>query len=202
MRWNTQTYVEIHLAAGLKHVRLFAAMRPYPKECEGSVSRRTELAPPSELPTRKHPAHPSWSEVQNRSIIIFLTVCTKTRARVLANARMHSALVIAWQNASHWRVGKYVVMPDHVHLFCSPATWPPTRLANWVRHWKAAVCQAVWARAGTLWQRDYWDTQLRRHDHYGRKWEYARLNPVRAGLVISPEQWPYHGEIAELRWHD
>ncbi len=34
------------------------------------------------------------------------------------------------------------------------------------------------------------------------KWEYIRHNPVRAGLVNDPDDWPYQGEMHVLRWHD
>jgi putative transposase len=41
-----------------------------------------------------------------------------------------------WANAKSWLVGRYVVMPDHIHLFCAPATIPPGPLEQWVRYWK------------------------------------------------------------------
>jgi REP element-mobilizing transposase RayT len=54
----------------------------------------------------------------------------------------------------------------------------------------------------TLWQRDCWDTQLRRGESYRAKWEYVLDNPVRAGLCESPDEWPYLGEMNVLQWHD
>jgi hypothetical protein len=53
-----------------------------------------------------------------------------------------------------------------------------------------------------LWQRDCWDTQLRRGESYSAKWEYVRHNPVRAGLCAAPDEWPFRGEVNELMWHD
>lgn len=54
---------------------------------------------------------------------------------------------------------------------------------------------------GTLWQTDFWDTQLRHHERYEVKWEYVRQNPVRAGLVKQADEWPFQGEANLLRWH-
>ncbi len=51
-----------------------------------------------------------------------------------------------------------------------------------------------------IWQLDFWDTQLRKSTHYDEKWEYVSQNPVRAGLVRAPDDWPYQGELNELRW--
>lgn len=36
-----------------------------------------------------------------------------------------------------------------------------------------------------LWQRDFWDTQLRCVESYSAKWDNVRHNPVRAGLVTK-----------------
>jgi putative transposase len=47
---------------------------------------------------------------------------------------------------------------------------------------------------------DFWDTQLRRQAHYNEKWEFVRENPVRAGLVHDPDDWPYQGELNHLWW--
>ncbi len=51
-----------------------------------------------------------------------------------------------------------------------------------------------------LWQRDFWDTQLRDIRHYDDKWHYVRNNPVRKGLVANVDAWPYQGCLNELMW--
>ena len=40
-----------------------------------------------------------------------------------------------------------------------------------------------------VWQRHFWDTQLRRSESYDQKWQYVVENPVRAGLVARSEDW-------------
>ncbi len=139
---------------------------------------------------------------ENQSPIVFLTVCAKQRRPILANPDMVRRLVSAWMAANHWLVGRFVVMPDHLHLFCSPNTIPPESIADWVRYWKSMVGKSAGTGEGGLWQRDFWDTQLRMHESYRAKWEYVRYNPVRARLVAMPGEWPYQGELNVLRWHD
>lgn len=135
-------------------------------------------------------------------MIIFVTVCTKTRKPLLAKADTVATILRAWEEADTWLVGRYAVLPDHVHLFCAPAR-PEVSLRRWVKYWKARASLA-WPRPTEhpLWQDDFWDTQLRRGESYSAKWEYVRTNPVRHGLVSTAEDWPWAGEIHRLEWHD
>jgi putative transposase len=150
---------------------------------------------------RQHPAHVSPVERHNEPVIIFLTVCSKDRKRIFASADVAQLIVGAWLGARSWLVGRYVIMPDHIHLFCAPGTFPPEPLKQWIRYWKA-VASKNWPcpNEHPIWQRDFWDTQLRRHENYDQKWDYVNENPVRAGLVSSSEKWPFHGELNILRW--
>jgi REP element-mobilizing transposase RayT len=153
------------------------------------------------LKARKHPAHHSFVERFNELAIVLLTVCTKDRKRILAKAAACETLVSAWNAASDWSVGRYVVMPDHLHLFCSPANTLGRPLEQWVRSWKTLASRR-WPRPKQqpICQLDFWDTQLRRREHYDEKWEYVRANPVRAGLVTHPDDWPFQGELNQLPW--
>ena len=44
---------------------------------------------------------------------------------------------------------------------------------------------------GIEWQKNYFDHRLRNDAVLEEKAQYIRLNPVRAGLVEDPEQWPF-----------
>jgi putative transposase len=111
---------------------------------------------------------------------------------------IQNALVDLWKKADAWLVGYYLLMPDHLHLFCAPHNRDFT-LKAWVTHWKRGFSCLRMSETGQ-WQRDYWDTRLRRSESYHEKWEYVRLNPVRKNLVFQPEDWPYQGILNELRW--
>lgn len=60
-------------------------------------------------------------------------------------------------------------------------------------HWPQPAEQPVW-------QRHFWDTQLRREENYAEKWHYVNENPVRGGLVDRAAEWPYRGELNILAW--
>ena len=155
------------------------------------------------LPLRQHPARQPVYDSGNRANIIFLTVCSHQRKRILANDAVHSLLLDAWIAADHWIVGHYMIMPDHIHLFCSPARYDYLSVKTWLRFWKSTVSKS-WPDINEhpIWQIDAWDTQLRNGDSYSAKWNYVRNNPVRHGLATEAENWPYQGEIHSLQWHD
>ncbi|MGI9114075.1 MAG: hypothetical protein DLM52_13000 [Chthoniobacterales bacterium] len=93
---------------------------------------------------RKAPVHALVCERHN-PIIVFLTVCAKGRKQVLANEQAHTLLVRSWQMATSWLVGRYVIMPHHVHLFCAPAELQA--LLQWVSYWKSCSARIL-ARPG------------------------------------------------------
>jgi putative transposase len=136
-------------------------------------------------------------------VIIFITLCTKDRQPHLATEIMHTLLREVWADAERWCVGRYVILPDHLHLFCAPAPENETPLASWIRYWKSAVSRQWHALVETstpLWERHFWDRQLRSGESYNQKWDYVRQNPVRHGHCTHPDHWPHQGQIHELRW--
>ena len=150
---------------------------------------------------RKHPVHLPSVERFNTPIIVFVTVCTKDRKAILANEPMHRLLTDAWRLKTSWIVGRYMVMPDHIHLFCAPGESPAIPLKPWVKFWKSHAARFCPEREhAPVWQRDFWNTQLRRGENYSQKWEYVVHNAVRAGLVERAEDWLYQGELNVLCW--
>ena len=146
---------------------------------------------------RNKPAHGVVIDPEHPTIV-FLTVCTRDRQPWLATEVNHLLLREIWQNARAWIVGRYVLMPDHLHLFAAPGPID-LPLENWVRYWKSQFSKRTQG-LGYSWQVDHWDRRLRREENYDQKWDYVRNNPVRAGLVLSLEDWPFQGELNSLRW--
>jgi hypothetical protein len=72
---------------------------------------------------------------------------------------------------------------------------------QWVRYWKS-IASRNWPRVHELavWQRDFWDTQLRRWENYDSKWQHVVDDPVRAGLAREANEWPFQAELSFLPW--
>jgi putative transposase len=135
--------------------------------------------------------------------ITFFTVTTKNRATILAQPAVHDVLKDIWTGTgerSGWYIGRYVIMPDHVHFFARPAI-NASKMYDWIKMWKSLSSRrlgAVLHDGGGLWQRDYFDRYLRTSESYSEKWLYVCQNPVRAGLVNHADEWPFAGEISRL----
>ena len=122
----------------------------------------------------------------------FLTTCVLHRQPVLANAYIHGRLkrfLAESQTRYGWWVTRYVVLPDHLHLLAS-ANPEAVALGAWVKALKAFVSQRQFR-----WQTSFFDHVIWHDESESEKWEYIRLNPVRAGLVAQVEDWPYAGEL-------
>jgi putative transposase len=149
------------------------------------------------LPQRHRPAKGVLISSQSPTVV-FLTVCTANRAPWLATTKAHTLLLDAWKAAQAWLVGPYVLMPDHLHLFCSPSS-QILSLENWIRYWKRlftiAANEPTW-----LWQSHHWDRRMRTPLNYRKNLTYMRENPVRKGLSSTPETWLYSGNLNTLRW--
>ena len=135
--------------------------------------------------------------------VYFITTCTLKRREILASKEVAKILTDGLRDARDrhgWAVGRYVIMPDHVHFFCSAEADAKT-LSEFMQRWKEWTSKGI-ARGlglkGAVWQEAFFDHVLRSRESYSQKWDYVRENPVRAGLVKNPDEWPWQSEIETL----
>ena len=129
--------------------------------------------------------------------LYFVTFATRDRGYIPSLHRAQLALErYAQRGVGEFSValGRYVIMPDHVHLFVRGG--PHFTLSSWIGGLKRAM--SVGVKSPRLWQPGFFDHILRSDESYAEKWKYVRENPVRAGLVKSAGDWPYQGEIVAI----
>ena len=139
-------------------------------------------------PVRKSLRHdpPPW--VVNDSIF-FITICSLPRGKnQLCIEPLSSRLLTSATNVHErgsWWLLMMLLMPDHVHML---AAFPDGNgPAPAVRNWKRFAARHF----GVKWQRDFFDHRIRHDESLEGKESNIRLNPVRAGLVDRPEDWPH-----------
>ena len=159
---------------------------------------------PFREPGRRTPAkgvHVSLHE----SNWVFLTVCAEKRTRWLAQSPVQRTLHDIWQNtATAWLVSDYLLMPDHLHLFCAAHDLKFT-IERWIGFWKDQLTKNLKKQDGGdliigKFQMGGFHHRLRDGESYSQKWRYVLENPVREGLVKYVEDWPYSGRVHEIGW--
>jgi putative transposase len=84
-----------------------------------------------------------------------------------------------------WDVRLLLLMPDHLHLIVTPCLG--YSLSPLIRDWKRYLCRTYRIN----FQRGFFDHRIRNTENFNLQWQYIRENPVRAGLVSNPEDWPW-----------
>jgi len=124
-------------------------------------------------------------------------------------------------DGERYRMIAWVVMPNHVHtLFQTIGGWSMASVvASW-KSWTGKHIADMLLREGHHWEREapssrlrltredgasrsqerrplqvwhpeYWDRYIRDERHFANALAYIHNNPVKAGLVARPEDWPW-----------
>ncbi|MEI6085746.1 MAG: transposase [Verrucomicrobiota bacterium] len=152
-----------------------------------------------ELPKRRHLRRISVWLPLHQPVVYFVTACCWERQHIFVD---HPTVLVAAEclircaRRQAWTVAQVCFMPDHVHFFAAPLRGREQPLADLVRAWKS--CVTLRLRRGPIWQEEFFDHLLRSDESATVKWEYVRLNPVRAGLCATPEEYAYSGTPREI----
>jgi hypothetical protein len=86
----------------------------------------------------------------------------------------------------------FLAMPDHWHaLIAFPEQEQMERV---LRDWKHYVAR----QSGIVWQDGFFDHRLRSAKKANETWHYIEQNPVRKGLCVAPEDWPWKWRATEI----
>jgi putative transposase len=116
------------------------------------------------------------------------------------------------KNSIHFRDEKeyhliaYTIMPNHVHLVIYPIveriadsltpengdnSYFVTKILQNLKKYTARECNKLLTRTGSFWQHESYDHVVRDMKALKRIVNYVLNNPVKAGLVASPEGWKH-----------
>jgi len=124
------------------------------------------------------------------------------QAKIVQDAFLHFA-------GERYKLLAFVVMPSHHHwLFLTDEEWaanavklsgaggkekksPREIISHSIQSYTANMCNRVRGETGTYWQTETFDHWARDDDERLRIIDYIERNPVAAGLVLKPEDWPW-----------
>ncbi len=158
---------------------------------------------------RTYPSHP------NRGPVYYITTVVQDRVRLFTKPAYIIPLfdsLIYYRGQYHFRLLGYVVMPDHLHLLI----WPQAadEVDAILRDFKGFTAKrivrqaqvegddkllaqfcAAGAESGRrehkVWQASFWEQDVYSVNYMREKLVYLHRNPVRAGLVATPQEYPY-----------
>jgi putative DNA methylase len=107
-------------------------------------------------------------------------------ARMIVEALWYHA-----QRLEHYHLHSYVVMPNHVHLLITPRA-PVSKLMQSLKRFTARDGNRILGLTGQpFWQDESYDRLVRDEREFQRIAQYIEANPVNAGLVATPEEFPW-----------
>jgi REP element-mobilizing transposase RayT len=97
----------------------------------------------------------------------------------------------------HCQLHTYVVMPNHVHLLMTPLV-EVSKVTQSLKRFTAREGNRILGLTGVpFWQDESYDRLVRNKAEFQRIADYIEMNPVKAGLVATPEEflWSSAGPI-------
>jgi putative transposase len=89
----------------------------------------------------------------------------------------------------------FVIMPDHFHALITPAD--AISLERAVQFIKGGFSRRLKSSL-PVWQPSFTNHRVRDHEDFVAHHSYIWNNPVRAGLVMQPEEYPHSSAAARF----
>jgi REP element-mobilizing transposase RayT len=91
----------------------------------------------------------------------------------------------------HYELGPYVVMANHVHVLLLPKISAP-KLLRAIKGVTAREANKLLGLTGNpFWQGESYDHWVRGEAEWNRIASYIEGNPVKAGIVVTPDAYPW-----------
>jgi putative transposase len=129
----------------------------------------------------------------------FITSQTWGRKHLLQSERMATLLIEVLQQGRHehkYELHEFVIMPDHFHLLITP--WIALeRAMQLIKGRLAFRAHNDFGVQPPIWQKSFFDRRVRDAQEYERYRAYIHQNPVRKGLAVKAEEFPYSSAQAK-----
>jgi putative transposase len=116
----------------------------------------------------------------------------RTIFQLAENAEILIKTLFHYRDRNAYLLHEFVVMSDHLHLLLTPSS--TTTLEKSIQLIKGGSSYEIHKQSGhklEIWQQGFHDWTIRDSIDWEIKANYIKLNPVRAGQVQNPMDWPY-----------
>lgn len=106
--------------------------------------------------------------------------------------RMYLTWLTAAAEKYACQIHAYVIMTNHVHLLATPGQQDSiSGLFQYIGRHYVSYVNKKYQRTGTLWEGRYKASLIDEEPYLLSCYRYIELNPVRAGMVSAPEDYPW-----------
>jgi putative transposase len=127
----------------------------------------------------------------------FITFVTWQRLELTPEARQIVLDACKFFHNQRYELFAVVIMPDHVHILIQPFAkseteyWSIGSIMHSIKSYSSKQIPQAMLHIGKVWQDGRYDEMMRTEEEFNNKWEYIRQNPVKVGLSITPEEYPF-----------
>jgi REP-associated tyrosine transposase len=127
----------------------------------------------------------------------FVTFVTRDRWCLPSEARSIALQHILIEHGWRAWIQAAVVMPDHAHVLLTPLTnarnefFALQEIVKGIKGSSARSINKVLRRSGRVWQKESLDHELRHDESARQKGHYICENPVRNGLCMKQDEYPW-----------
>lgn len=114
-------------------------------------------------------------------------------------AKLFLQVLFEYRQRGIFLLHEFVLMPDHIHLLLTPRRTVAIERA--MQFIKGGFSHRVMKETGSrmeIWERSFTNHRIRDQRDYAEHIRYIWTNPVRARLVVLPEQYAYSSANPEF----
>jgi putative transposase len=101
--------------------------------------------------------------------------------------------------AGKFRLHDFVIMPDHLHLLMTlPSDMTIEKAMQLIKGGSSYRLKKEYGFRGEVWQRGFSEVRVNDRESWSHYREYIGQNPVKAGLVDFPQQYPYSYRVLRI----
>jgi putative transposase len=137
----------------------------------------------------------SPQEILSGERTFFATTKTSMGRRLLQSERNAGLLIDVLRSLvaeQAFVLSDFVIMPDHVHLLLTVAEGATIEKAmQLVKGRFSYRLSHEFGHKGEVWQRGFSEVQVMSSSSFESHLEYIAQNPVKAGLAVAPDEYPF-----------
>ncbi|MBK9973941.1 MAG: transposase [Planctomycetes bacterium] len=192
--WHSRGYLPHYDGRATQHVTFHLA-DSLPPDVLKRIAAELDALPLQEQDMERRKRVDSWLDAGHGCCVLRSPALAAMAQAALKHFDCERYSLLAW-----------AIMPNHIHVLFRPAEGQSA--STIIATWKKFTARRILDSAGKsslvigpvpkpVWHREYWDRYIRNERHFRTVVDYIHNNPVKAGLVARPQDWPWSSAVTQ-----